>query len=523
MLKDNEALLLAKHGHRPIRDIQPQIIQIVGNGDEQIYKNISLEHMFSLSDGPAETAETESAPKVIVLHGRSGHGKSYTAQRIVRDWALEADYLNQFYLVLLLRSGDLKDQMKYPLVKKKLVDFVNSPTRFRPMFNKTLKKSPDKVLFIIDGFDELVFSEEGTQNDSFSPFSPASIEDHLLALLSRQILPESSLIVTTRSSALDRLSQLIQQKPICSTEILGFSKENIKEYFKDTYSSVEANGKLFATCCVPSMCCMICTILQSDYNHIETQRMAELETFTSLFVHLVMSQVKQHYGERNLNPILVKDLFGLVEGGIMAERCWRSSKYLSDLKRNPFLCKQPRQNLYRLKYYIFKEFFTTLHYIIQDNNEGKENVKNLLKSVKEDALNRNTHHLSLIRFLFGLSNIKVKRKLGKMYEEFLTSIKPALLRWIHEEMPKKHVRHIRLILLQCLYELHEEEVVKEAMARSDTVDTSFIVLNELDCLVLQYCLQCCPNIRCLKLRKCRLTPEKLKLLTPVLGNLQELR
>lgn len=510
-------MLLAKHEHQPNSHIKPQIIQTVGRGDQQIYKNLSLEHMFSPNDGHAET---ESAPKVIVLHGRSGHGKSYTAHRVVYDWASEAYYLNQFDLVLLLKSGDLKDRMKNPSVKGKLVDFVNSQRRFRQMFNKTLKKSPNKVLFIIDGFDELVFSEEGAHSGSFSPFSPASAEDHLLALLSGRILSECSLMVTTRSSALDRLNQLILREPICSTEILGFSKENIKEYFKgkDAYSHVAANEKLFATCCVPSMCCMIRTIPQSE---TETQTMGELKTFTSLFLHLVMRQVEQHYGERRLSPEMVKNMFGLVEGVIMERKCWR--KYLSDLKSNPFLCKQPRQNLYRLKYHIFKEFFTTLHYIIQNRCGGKENVKRLLESLRGDEPNRNTHHLSLIRFLFGLSNTEVKRKLGEGYEEFLSSFKPELVEWIHVEMPKKHVRHVRLVLLQCLYELQDEEVVKHVMSSSDTIDASLIVLNELDCLVLQYCLRYCPDIRCLKLRKCRLTAEKVKLLTPVLGNLQELR
>ncbi|XP_076120281.1 uncharacterized protein LOC143100741 isoform X2 [Alosa pseudoharengus] len=518
VLQDYDATLLA-HGLRPDCYIEPQIMKTCEKDVGQIYKNISLEHIFNPYDSPNDP---EPVPKVVILQGRSGYGKSFTAQRIVHDWASGAHYLNQFDLVLLLKSEDLNQQMRNSSVKKTLVELVCSHKRFRLIVKTTLMQSPHKVLFIIDGFDELMLSENGTHPTLCSPFSPASVEDQLLALLSGRILPESSLLVTTRPFALDKLRQLIQREPIKSTQIMDFSKDDVKQYFEkffkstkknhcDLHSIVQAHQTLSASCCIPGMCSLVCTFLKPKD---DTPDITELETVTSIFLELMISLVKQHYNKDALDATFLRDLAVLAEGGELMKKNRRSSKDLSDLKRNPFLCSEPPQMQCRFTYRVFQEFFMALGYIIPD---GLGSVETLLTEID---LNRNTHQFAVIRFLYGLSNPKLSRHV--VDQERMTSVHTSLKEWVCEEMKEKHPRYVRLFLLRCLYELHNEEVTKEAMQGMDTIELSSTFLNEVDCLVLQYCLQCCPNITCLDLRKCRLRAEELNLLTPALGNLQKL-
>lgn len=521
VIQDN-IVTLVRQERRANCYIKPRIILTVGADDQQTYWNICLEQLFNPGDD-----SVQPVPTVIILHGRSGHGKSVTAQKIVCDWASGAEYLKQFDLVLLLKSEDLNHQMKNPSVKRELVDLVCSWKKFRYAVHDTLMKSPDKVLFLIDGFDELVLSENRTLSTSFSPFSPQSVEDHILALLSGHSLRDCFLLVTTRNSSSDKLRQLLKRGPERTAQILGFSKDDERKYFEEffksteksydeLYSVVQANEILSASCCIPVVCDMICTILKYEN---ESVKMDELKTVTSIFQKLVISLVNRRYSKTTLDCNLVKDLVLLAEGGVLTKKNRRSSKDLSNLKKNPFLCRNHPQNQCKFKHQVFQDFFTALHQIIPDT---KPDVGTLLNALKDKSLIKNTHHLPMIRFLCGLSNSEVR--LPKILDDNDKSSVQNLLRaWICEEMGKKQPRYLRLFLLRCLYELHNKDVVKEAMKNMDTIDLSSTFLNNLDCLVLQYCLKCCPNIICLKLRKCHLTAEELKLLTPALDNLQELR
>lgn len=516
-VKRDYETFLGEREHQHSCYIMPRIINRIVDADDQlIYKTIFLEDIFGSGDG---YPETESIPKVIVLQGRSGYGKSCISQRIVYDWASGAKYLKQFDLVLLLKSEDLNRKMK---TMRELVEFV-CHERFHISIKRTLKKSSDKVLFILDGFDELVFSGKKTSLDLISPFRKASVEDHLLALLSGRIMSASSLIVTTRPSALGKLKKLIKPRPIYNTQILGLSKDNVKEYFdqffkstdKSPYSDVQTNKTLSASCCIPGMCYLICSVLKSEY---ETSNMTQLETVTSIFLEIVNSVVKQHYGHGSLDHYLVKDLVLLAKEGILTKKNLKSIKDLS-LKANPLIFRDPSLNECKFKYRVFQEFFTALSYIIPN---GLETIKTVINDLNRESLNQITHKFAEIRFMFGLSNhtVSIPNVVDKDREDLVqTSLKP----WICKEMAQKQSRYVRLFLLRCLFELHNEDVVKEAMRNIHTIDLNFTILNEVDCLVLQYCLQCCPDIRFLKLRKCHLTALELKLLTPVLGKLQELR
>lgn len=124
----------------------------------------------------------------------------------------------------------------------------------------------------------------------------------LSGLIQKQILPESFLLVTTRSTGLDKLNGVVKN-PVRCAEILGFSKEGVEEYFQrffkkeqhsqQAYDSVRKNETLFTACFIPVICWIICTVYREQF-YEGTEMIQSLETTTSIFVEFVATLLKHH-------------------------------------------------------------------------------------------------------------------------------------------------------------------------------------------------------------------------------------
>ena len=94
------------------------------------------------------------------------------------------------------------------------------------------KNQGSGILFILDGFDEL----------------PKSLqrESYLLDLIDGDVLPESTVLITSRPSATGELLQNSQpvQKHV---EILGFTEESIEDYASSVFSSEPERLEKFKT------------------------------------------------------------------------------------------------------------------------------------------------------------------------------------------------------------------------------------------------------------------------------------
>ena len=143
---------------------------------------------------------------------------------------------------------------------------------------RTLEKNQgEKFLIVADGWDEL--NESKRQEGSF-----------LYNLLFGEHLPFASVVVTTRPSGLSNIyrSQRIDR----FVEIHGFSKENIKAYFKAELNNnqtkllimlnqLDSNPILEAICSIPLNCAIVCHLCQY-LNEILPSTMTELYTKISL-------------------------------------------------------------------------------------------------------------------------------------------------------------------------------------------------------------------------------------------------
>ncbi|XP_063048649.1 NACHT, LRR and PYD domains-containing protein 1 homolog [Engraulis encrasicolus] len=519
LLTDRYTQLLIIEKHRQQEEREKEICTS-GTGffsaRQREYKSISVDQLFKSDCGEVQT---------VILQGNSGHGKSFTAQKIMLDWASGSLYRDHFELVLHIccKELNLRDRKG----ELSVVDLVSIDKKFVPLVQKKLKESPEKVLLLIDGFDELQVPE--IRKSSVKDLSSPAHVDAILDALSGSRLSGCHLLVTTRPTASDKLNKLLKRPNVRCTEILGFSEEGVLNYFKKfcnekALDNVKENETLYTSCFIPVICWIVCTVFRENMEkHMEVAN--ALETTTSIFVHFVSILLEHHcQGLEQSVADLLWSLGQLAESGIQKQQVLFDRKSVegtvSDPTSVPFLCKfllkeTVRTNeMFSFMHISFQEFFTALHY-----TQDEERVKELLTLMEQQELK--THLLPVIQFLFGLANMKVVQDLKDL--ELITNIclEKHLKEWVVKLIEKKDTRKL-LFTLHCLYELHDEEFVRAAMAKWEKVKFESIPLTRADCWVLLYCLQCCPTIPSLTLSRCNITPDKLRMLQPALNKCQEL-
>ncbi|XP_031419056.1 NACHT, LRR and PYD domains-containing protein 1 homolog isoform X2 [Clupea harengus] len=535
LLADRYTELLIVETHRKQREREEEIglrgeyhQKVLKTRASEAYKRITVDQLFK----PDKDGDV---PKAVILQGHSGHGKSFTAQKIMYDWSSGKVFKDLFHLVLHLKCKELNKISE----ACSLVDLLSYCPSFTSETAEVLKDSNMKVLFLIDGFDELKFSFEKTSTVPLKdPFTKAPVEATLSALLKGLVLPKCFLLVTTRSTASDKLSDLLSGSQRF-TDILGFTEEGVKEYFqrffkeeqleKKAFDCVRTNETLYTACFIPVICWITCTVFREQ----EEEGMditKELETTTSVFVHFVSILLKHHCQglSQPAEETLLRSLGQLAERGLQEHQVLFDEKSLSEAfpdpsqatKHNPFLCKfllrkkVKQERMYSFMHLSFQEFFAALQYLMVENE--KEALKKL-----QEWLGNVKRFKPVVQFLFGLSNRDIDTHLIKQSKP---SIKAHLQKWLlcvlqNHRMPQVDMLH----LLHCLYELHEEEFVREAMGVWGKMKFDSIPLTRTDCWVLLYCLQCCPTIRSLKLTGfSNITAEKLRMLQPALSRCQEL-
>ena len=176
-------------------------------------KNITEEQILDLC------VEQVGKGRVIVIEGAPGIGKSTLAWELCRNWEEYAS-MKAYSLVILLR------------LREKSVQNISDISSLFSAYQKSDKTSlvdevqnnqGKGVLFVFDGFDEL---PKSLQREGF-----------LIDLLRKSILPKSTVVVTSRPAAMDRLLTISEPVIEKRIKILGFSQEGIEAYAASAFSS----------------------------------------------------------------------------------------------------------------------------------------------------------------------------------------------------------------------------------------------------------------------------------------------
>ena len=251
-----------------------------------------LESKVPMSIGDLLMPEMEEAVRFILVEGPPGIGKSTFAWEVCRRWD-EIESLRDYQTVVLLKLRE-----KWVLNAVSLSDICRYPSHpdFSNSIAEELVKSQGKsLLLLLDGFDEVSHS-----------FHEDSV---IKSILCRQLLPECTIILTTRPVAKTTLECICQPRVDKHIEIIGFAEEERVKYITEVFSKepdLQANFLKYMFL-VPHIKSMMyiplnCAIIAQVYYESQSScHLAIPRTRTQLYKALTHSLLVRHMKMKESN------------------------------------------------------------------------------------------------------------------------------------------------------------------------------------------------------------------------------
>lgn len=270
---------------------------VMQRGRKSLPKDISrretLSEYSNLSGTPIERCQNifiphkkESPyPKSILVTGKAGIGKSIFCQRLVRDWAdgelfqeqsVNIDHGFDFVYLLTFRHLNLiseeQSTLRNVLNRCSLLDEHSS---IDESLFEYLVKHQDRVLFIIDGYDEYAQRESITSNRiekkyQNNPRIAMPVAALVSKLLRKKIFSKATVMVTSRPDESNELGGISLDALV---EIVGFSENEVVNFISKYFYAnekvsdyviehVKENEDLLSLAHVPMFCFLLCWCME---------------------------------------------------------------------------------------------------------------------------------------------------------------------------------------------------------------------------------------------------------------------
>uniref|UniRef100_A0A8C5NW00 NACHT, LRR and PYD domains-containing protein 3 n=1 Tax=Jaculus jaculus TaxID=51337 RepID=A0A8C5NW00_JACJA len=462
----------------------------------------------------------------VVFQGAAGIGKTILARKIMLDWASGTLFQDKFDYLFYIHCREVS-----LVTPKSLGDLIVScwPDP-NPPLHKIMRK-PYRILFLMDGFDELQGAFDENIGSVCTDWQKAVRGDILLSsLIRKKLLPEASLLITTRPVALEKLQHLLDHPR--HVEILGFSKTRRKEYFfkyfpdelqaREAFRLIQENEILFTMCFIPLVCWIVCTGLKQQ---METGKsLAQTSKTTTAVYVFFLSSLWQSRGGSQEHPLSahLRGLCSLAADGIwnqkiLFEECDLRNHGLEKadvsafLRMNVFQKGVDCEKLYSFIHMTFQEFFAAMYYLLEEEEE--EVMMRKVPGSCSELLNRDVkvllenygkfekgYLIFVVRFLFGLINQERTSYLEKKLScKISQQVRLELLKWIEVKAKAKTLQRqpSQLELFYCLYEMQEEDFVRTAMGHFPKIEIN--LSTRMDHVVSSFCIENCQRVEKLSL------------------------
>ncbi|KAL0629402.1 NACHT, LRR and PYD domains-containing protein 10 [Plecturocebus cupreus] len=363
---------------------------------EQELDSVMVEALFDSGEKPS------LAPSLVVLEGSAGTGKTTLARKMVLDWAAGSLYPGQFDYVFYVSC---KEVVLLPESELMELLFWCCGDNQAPVTE--ILRQPERLLFILDGFDELQRPfEEKLKKRGSSPN-----EGLLHLLIRRHVLPTCSLLITTRPLALRNLRPLLKQAR--HVHILGFSEEERARYFSSYFTEekqadrafdiVQKNDILYKACQVPGICWVVCSWLKRQIERgeavLETPRNST-DIFMAYVSTFLLPDDDGGCSELSRNRVL-RSLCSLAAEGIQHQRFLFEEAELRKhnldgrrlaafLSSNDYQLGLAIKKFYSFCHISFQEFFYAMSFLVNKDQsrlgkESRREVQRLLEVKKQEG------------------------------------------------------------------------------------------------------------------------------------------
>ena len=425
---------------------------------------------------PNEDSKQKCPFKILVV-GRPGIGKTVLTEKIMRDWANELDefYHEKIAFFLKFRWFNVNE-----MEKMTLKTFLHNGTqlsnkKFEEIYEE-IAKHPEKAILIFDGLDEFnidldCLNDLPPPNDPDFPMSPISL---FRKLISGHLLPEATVLVTSRPTANQFYSKFTFDRTV---EIIGFTEDRIEQYitkFCQTHNRddlkpkiwnhIESSSDLLNSCYIPVNCWIIVTILFESLKDPQNEIDALPTTLTDLYQAAVTHFDKEHFRkfERHSSVEATKKLQSLAFKGIKPmQLIFENASFDEEMKQSGLL------NSLSNPYSQVQPQFCFIHLTIQEFLAAKHVIESFhpveIKEFISFHINSGKWHL-VLQFIAGLLGKEIK-----MLKKDRCEVKDCVLAFAESfELTSEYgVYYVNksytlLLIMKCLREVEDEEIVKEA-------------------------------------------------------------
>uniref|UniRef100_A0A8D0ZKC2 NACHT, LRR and PYD domains-containing protein 12 n=1 Tax=Sus scrofa TaxID=9823 RepID=A0A8D0ZKC2_PIG len=506
-------LLLVKEHSNPLR-AQQKLLDTGQGHARTVGHPAGLIQMETLFEPDEERPEP---PRIVVLQGAAGMGKSMLAHKVMLDWADGKLFQDRFDYVFYINCRE----MNQSTVERSAQDLISScwPEPSVPLHE--LVRAPERLLFIIDGFDELKPSFHDPQGPWCLCWEKKRPTEVLVSsLIRKKLMPELSLLITTRPMALEKLHRLLEHPR--HVEILGFSEAERKEFFykyfpseeqaSHVFSFVRDNEPLFTLCFIPMVCWVVCTCLKQQLEGGGLLRHTS-RTTTAVYLLYLLSLMQPKPGTPTLQPPPnQRGLCSLAADGLWHQKILFEEQDLrkhglevadvsSFLNMNIFQKDINCEKFYSFIHLSFQEFFAAMYYILDGGDSRSGPEQNITRLLSEYAFSERSFLALTVRFLFGLLNEETRCSLEKMLGwKVSPHAKMELLEWIRSKAQSEGstLKQGSLEFFSCLYELQEEEFIQQALSHFQVVVVNSIA-TKMEHMVSSFCAKNCRNAEVLQL------------------------